>query len=318
MKQIKHFFNLKKERGVLRLSITATLFVAISGIVFGLMSGSVAIMFDGMYDLVDAGMSLLSLVVVKLISSYANSTGLSPKLQERFTMGFWHLEPMVLGLNGTLLIGIAIYAVINAINSLLQGGRELEFGIAIVYAVIIVLFSSVIVYFENKANKKIKSAFISLDLKSWIMATGITAALLVAFIFGLFIKDSTLSWITPYIDPIVLIIICLILIPLPVSTIKQALSEIMLVTPTDLKSHVDDVAQEMLKKYSFLKTYRAYVAKQGRSKEIELYFIVKDDMPDSSLKFWDDLRDEIGEKIGEDNPHRWLTIVFTNDIEWAE
>jgi len=34
-------------------------------------------------------------------------------------MGFWHLEPIVLGLNGVLLTGAAIYALINAIGSIL-------------------------------------------------------------------------------------------------------------------------------------------------------------------------------------------------------
>ena len=47
----------------------------------------------------------LSLVVVKLITSHATSLQMSRKLRERFTMGFWHLEPMVLALNGILLSG---------------------------------------------------------------------------------------------------------------------------------------------------------------------------------------------------------------------
>lgn len=73
-------------------------------------------------------MSRLSLVTVNLITSCAAAKGLSRKLRERFSMGFWDLEPMILRLNGTLLISAALYAFVAAIGSLLEGGCDLELG----------------------------------------------------------------------------------------------------------------------------------------------------------------------------------------------
>ena len=102
------FFDITSEQGLLRTSIAVTLFIATIGIAFGLASGSFSIIFDGVYSLVDASMSGLSLVVVKLITSHTTTAHMSRKLRERFTMGFWHLEPMVLALNGILLSGVAI------------------------------------------------------------------------------------------------------------------------------------------------------------------------------------------------------------------
>ena len=64
--------------------------------------------------------------------------------------------------------------------------------------------------------------------------------------------------------------------------------------------------------------YRAYVAKVGRGRQIELYFIAPSGWPARTLEEWDALRDEIGEAIGGDSPDRWLTIAFTTDREWAE
>lgn len=93
----KRLFDLSDESGVLRTSIAVTLVIAGLGIGFGLISGSFSIMFDGIYAMVDASMSLLSLLVVNLITSFAASKGLSRKLRERFSVGFWHLEPMVWG-----------------------------------------------------------------------------------------------------------------------------------------------------------------------------------------------------------------------------
>ncbi|MBF8728906.1 MULTISPECIES: cation diffusion facilitator family transporter [Pseudomonas] len=313
----KPFFDLTSEQGVLRLSIAVTLFIALIGIAFGLASGSFSIVFDGVYSLVDASMSGLSLVVVKLITSHARAERMSRKLRERFTMGFWHLEPMVLALNGILLTGVALYALINAASSLLEGGRDLEFGVALVYAVVTVCACLAIAIAEARANRKIGSDFVRMDVKGWVMSASITAALLVAFCVGYLVQGTQWAWISPYIDPAVLALVCLVIIPLPMSVVRQALSEMFLVTPSDLKQHVDDVAKAFVAQHG-LQSYRAYVAKVGRSREIELYFIVPATMAARTIAEWDALRDQIGNAIGGEGPDRWLTVVFTGDPEWAE
>ncbi len=317
MNRVTRLFNLSDESGVLRTSIAATVFFSLFGITFGILSGSFSIVFDGVYSLVDACMSLLSLVVARLIAAAAAIKPVSKKLQERFSMGLWHLEPMVLCLNGTLLVSVATYALFNAVGSLLEGGRDMEFGWAILYTAVTLLVCIAMASAEHRANRSIQSDFVALDIKGWIMAGAITAALLIAFVVGFLVQGTTLEWISPYIDPVILAAVCLFIIPLPISTIRQALADIFLVTPPDLKEHVDTVARAFKEKHGLL-SYRAYVARMGRCREIEIYFIVPADAPARTITEWDALRDEVGELIGDKGPDRWLTVVFTGDPEWAE
>ena len=311
------FFSASDESSVLTLSIATTLVIALIGILFGLISGSFSIVFDGVYSLVDASMSALALAVVRLITSYAVNVDLPRKWRERFTMGFWHLEPMVLGLNSTLLVGVAVYALINGVTNLLAGGHELHFGPALVYAVLTVSACVAMAVFESRANRRIHSDFVRLDIKSWIMSAGITAALLVAFSVGYAIQGTAWEHLTPYVDPAALVVVCVVIIPIPLAEIRQALLDVLLVAPADLKQHVDAVAKRFVERYAF-EYYRAYVAKVGRSREIELYFVVPPDMPPKRIAEWDAIRDEIGRAIGGDESHRWLTIMFTSDPQWAE
>ena len=313
MNRVTRLFNFSDESGVLRSSIAATIVFSL----FGIISGSFSIVFDGVYSLVDACMSLLSLVVARLIAAAAAIKPVSRKLQERFSMGLWHLEPMVLCLNGTLLVSVATYALFNAIGSLLEGGRDLEFGWAILYTAVALIVCVLMANAERRANRKINSDFVALDIKGWIMAAAITAALLAAFIVGFLVQGTELQWISPYIDPVILAAVCIIIIPLPISSIRQALADIFLVTPADLKEHVDTVARAFKEKHGLL-SYRAYVARMGRCREIEIYFIVPADAPARTITEWDALRDEVGELIGDKGPDRWLTVVFTGDPEWAE
>jgi predicted Co/Zn/Cd cation transporter (cation efflux family) len=304
------------ELGVLRISVTVIVLFAGLGITMGLLSGSFAIVFDGVYSLIDACMTTVGLLVARLIAA-SNAGGLRDRrLVERFTMGFWHLEPIVLGVDALLLTGAGIYALIHAVDAFLTGGRELQFGMAVAYAAVTTAVCVAMWRFQLRANRRIRSAFVALDAKGWLMSALIAAALLVAFACGWFVEGTTLDWIAPYIDPAVLALVCLVIIPMPLGTIRQALADILMVTPPDLKRQVDAVAREIVLRYGFI-DYRAYVARVGRGRQIELAFIVPRGWPAQTVEQWDLLRDEISEAIGHDTPNRWLTIEFTADPEWA-
>lgn len=307
---------MQTEQGVLRISIAITFLLAATGIVFGLLAGSFAIVFDGVYALTDASMTIVALLVSNLIAPSTAGGASASRLAKHFTMGFWHLEPMVLGLNGVLLMGAAIYALINAIGSIMAGGRLLAFDYAILYAALTMTIAFGMAIYGRRANRNLASAFVALDTKAWFMSGGLSAALFIAFAFGYAVQGTKLDWLLPYVDPVALAFVCLIVIPIPIGTIKQAFADILLVTPTDLKAHVDSVAEDIVGRHGFL-SYRSYVARVGRGKQIELYFIAPKGAPARKLEEWDRIRDEIGEAIGDETPDRWLTIAFTTDPEWA-
>jgi predicted Co/Zn/Cd cation transporter (cation efflux family) len=305
------------ERALLRLSIAATLSIASLGIALGLLSGSFSIAFDGVYSLADAAMTGLALWISSLIASSVQEDASEGRLRSRFTMGFWHLEPIVLLLNGTLLVGVTIYALVNAIAIILSGGHELRFDFAILYAALTLSICAFMAVIERTANRRLGSRFITLDIKAWIMSGGISAALLAAFTLGYAVSESPLEWISPYVDPTVLAVVCLTIIPLPVGAVWQALRDILLIAPPDLQRLVDEVAKETVTRHGFV-SYRAYVATVGRAVQVELHFVVQKNLPARALEDWDRIRDELGKLMPGNSQDRWLTIVFTTDLNWAD
>ena len=95
------------EQGTLKFSIALTVFLGVLGVASGLVTGSQAIIFDGMYSFVDVVPTVVSLLVVKLI---ARGTS------HRFQFGYWHLEPLVAVLRDSILVVACIYAAINAVK----------------------------------------------------------------------------------------------------------------------------------------------------------------------------------------------------------
>lgn len=143
------------EQRTLKLSIIATLFVSSLGITFGLLAGSRSIMFDGVFSAIDAAMSGLALMVARLVVREAS---------QRFQHGFWHLEPMVAALNGSILVLLCLYAFLNAIQALLDGGRELAFDVAIIYALVVLILCFTMYFYEKHINRRVDSELLRIDI----------------------------------------------------------------------------------------------------------------------------------------------------------
>src|SRR6266481_1435951 len=277
------------EQKILRLSIGVTIVVSLFGVVFGLLSGSMSILFDGVFAAIDAAMSGLALFVSRLVSG--------DNTNRRFQFGYWHIEPMVLAVNGGTLMLLCFYAFLNAVGSFLSGGRQLDFDWAIIYAVTVCLVCFGMYAYEFGANRRIGSDFVRLDAQSWLMSAAVTSALLVAFGIAWSLRGTPLGYLTPYADPVVLALLTLALVFVPIRTVRKALQEILLITPPELDAHVRGVMDRVIAKHGF-KTYTSYVAKVGRAQFIEIHVAVPSGMRLDNVATVDAIRREIAEAIG--------------------
>ena len=291
------------EQGVLRKSILATLFIAMTGVAFGLLSGSQAILFDGVFSLIDALIVTLSLGVSRLLMSEGN---------RRFQYGYWHIEPIVVAFNGTVLMLLCLYAFLNAVRGLLSGGRDLNFDQAIVYGAAMVVICFGMYFYERRSNGQIKSQFIRLDMQGWLMSAMIGSGLLLAFSAAWLVQGTRFEYLAPYADPAVLALLTAVLMFLPLGAVGKAVKQIFQVAPSGLDARITTFMDRMVEERGFV-TYSSYVARVGRARFIEIYIVLPGDYPLQGIATLDAIRAEIGEYIGEPGPQRWLTIMFTGD-----
>jgi len=266
-----------------------------------------SILFDGVFAAIDAAMSGLALFVSRLVSG--------DNANRRFQFGYWHIEPMVLAFNGGTLMLLCFYAFLNAVDSFLSGGRQLDFDWAILYAVIVCIVCFGMFAYESRANRRIKSDFVRLDTQSWLMSAAVTSALLVAFAIAWSLRSTAWAYLTPYADPVVLALLTLALVFVPIRTVRKALQEILLITPPELDAHVRTIMDRVIARHGF-KTYTSYVAKVGRAQFIEIHIAVPTGMRLDNVATADAIRREIADAIGGEGPQRWLTIDFTADPRW--
>jgi len=291
------------ETRLLTVSIGTTALVAVAGITAGLVSGSMSILFDGMFSIIDAVMGVVTLSVARLLVSEGN---------RRFQFGYWHFEPLVLGLQSCVLILLYGYAFFNAVAAVLAGGTEIEVGMALVYAAVVSLVCFAMYLFERRANTRVESALIELEAHSWLMSGLITAALLVAFGAAKAMAGTPYAHLTPYVDPAVLAALALLLLPIPMLAARRAFGEIFGITPPAYDADIREIVAEVVGRYRFT-SFTSYVSKVGRARFIEIYIVVPPGHPVREIAEFDAIRRALGAAIGEAGPERWLTIVFTGD-----
>lgn len=300
---------MRTEQGALRVSLVGIVVVSATALAFGWWSGSTAILFDGVFSLADAVMSVASIWVATLVARSAGGT-LSARVSRRFNLGFWHLEPILLAVNAVLMMGVAAYAVAQSIQALLTGGRDIDFGPAVGYAAAVTTLSAIIAIVEARANRRLRSALVSMDVKGWIMSGGISAALLIAFIVGLIVDGTDADWILPYIDPAVLLVVGLVLIPVPIGILRGAVADLLYMTPLDEQVAAEAAAARVVAEHGFVGA-DVIAAKMGRSRDIEVLVHVAADDPPRPLAEWDAIRAPLESELGADDPHAWVRVTFT-------
>jgi predicted Co/Zn/Cd cation transporter (cation efflux family) len=294
------------EQSQLRFSIAVTFLVGAASVVIGMLLHSQSIAFDGFYSLVDVVLTTGSLAVSRLISHDGS---------RRFQFGYWHLEPLVVVVNATVLTTTCAYAAITAIHDLSDGGHEIRFGFGAGWAALIGVFSLAMAWAMRRRSRQLGSALLDLDARGWLVGASISLAVLLGFALAALIRNGPLDRWTPYIDSSVLLLLTIALLPLPLGSLGPAMREVLQVAPDALDSHVQTVMREIVKERDYL-DFASYVAKIGRMRFIDIHILLAADAQLGSIAAVDEVRAEIAARLGGDIRAEWLNIMFTSHRGW--
>nr|WP_186349941.1 cation transporter [Pseudomonas lundensis] len=280
--------------------------VAIAGIVTGFISGSQSILFDGFFSLIATFIKVLMLITAQLIAKESN---------QRFQFGFWHLEPMVLLIEGSFLLLIAIYAFLNGVFGIINGGREIELGLVILYAAVFTVIEFGYYFWVRRKNRTLKSTLIQFDNISWLVDAMLSVGLLISFLTALALTHQGYAQWAAYVDPAILIVLALSMLAPAFKILKPALRDVLGIAPDALDDKVRAALEIASARHGF-EGYKTYVQKHGRARFIEIHIVLPSGYPLTSVKTLDALREEIAELLGKADSARWLTISFTGDRRW--
>ncbi|MBS0431852.1 MAG: cation transporter [Proteobacteria bacterium] len=297
----------RDEQRVLQLSIAATMVVAAIGLSGGLLARSQAILFDGIYSLVDVAQTLVALAVLRLMTN---------EQSPRFQYGFWHLEPMVEALGSSILSLACIYALANAVIGFRSGGHAIQLGPGLAWAILLAVVDLAMAGWTGVHARRLQSGLLALDARAWLLTGVMSLAVVVSFVIALSLRNGAHEHWIPYIDPLVLAAISLAALPVPLLAAWRAAREVLQVAPDDLDRQVQEVMQQFIAEHRF-DDFTSHVAKIGRMQFIEIHVLARPDIQLGSIGDVDRLRDEIATRLDARSGRFWLTIDFTSDRAWT-
>lgn len=299
---------METESYLLKISTLGTLFFAVLGIAWGWTVKSEMILFDGMYSLGGVILSLLALM---------GSIYINKKDYEKYPFGKKMIEPLIVIIKSLAIFIMCIYSLTGSIKDLINGGNEVQYGYALIYALISTLGCGIAYFFLKKKGKAINSSLVNIESSQWLMDTLLSMGVLVGFLIANIIKHTEFIWFNRYLDPLMVIICSSVFIKMPIKSFGDGLKELLEFKADDsITLEIDKLVEGIEREYNFEDTITR-VSKTGNDLRIEIDFIYNEESNIKALDEMDRLREKIFNSLSHINYEKWLNVSFTKDKKWA-
>ncbi|MCR6108477.1 cation transporter [Salipaludibacillus agaradhaerens] len=298
--------TLALERKLLTLSVIGALVFALIGIVWGIMSSSQMIFFDGVYSFISVILSMFSLLMAQFMTKSDT---------RRFPYGKEVLEPISIIVKYTAILILCIIAVISAIQAILSGGREISLGFALLYSFMSTIGCWIVFVILNK--RKMVSGFITAEANQWKMDTLLSAAVLLGFLIASLISRTSYSAFIPYVDPLMVLIVMGYFLKVPIVEMIKAFREVLDMAPAQfIQKNVKEATDNIQNHYQIEESILR-ISKAGNMLYIEIDFVLNKESKIKTVADQDKIREEISEQTKSLKYKKWLTVSFTHNKKWA-
>jgi predicted Co/Zn/Cd cation transporter (cation efflux family) len=236
---------------------------------------------------------------------------------EHFHFGYNNFEPFFNVVKGLLIAIVGILAFVSAVGALFHGGREINTGYAVIYAIMVSIGCFSVWALQRSAARKTGSPLVVVDAKNWLIDGYLTAAVLVAFGAAWLMQGTSWEWAVNYVDPGVVAVLVIVIIPVPYIIIRDNLNEVLLGAPgMELQEQVQGILQPELTKIN-ASDYQVRMVKVGRALYVDVYLVLSEEHPACHVPEQDLIRENINFLLARDIHHVTADVSFTLDAKWA-
>ncbi len=273
-----------KESFAIKLSIYGSLIMAITGILASIYGNSISLLFDALFTLIAMTISIAGLSISKLLKI---------KYSSRFNFGYYSFEPLFVLINGLLLMTLAVSLFISSIQTIFNGGRIIELAVVIEYLMFSVIVCSGLTFILKYYAKKTKSEILIIESINWMLDALISVIVLIVFLMSIGLKNTQYSFLIPFLDPGITIILILFFVYQPIKLIKSGIFDLLLAAPP--KKFIEEIKEKLISnkhKYGFVEI-KIYAAKIGRTTYIEIICFYNKNFEIKTIETLDTLKNQI-------------------------
>jgi cation diffusion facilitator family transporter len=294
-----------RDRRLLLVSVWASAGFAVGSSVWGLLSGSAMIVFDGLYSFVSVGLSLLAVVALRVSRR-------GPSAAYPWGPEMW--EPVVVVVKALALAALCVYAVVGGVRDLLGGGRVVATGWALAYAVLATAGGVAVTLVLRCGGR---SDLVRAEAAEWLGDTLLSVGVLIGFTVAVALVAAGRPDLAAFVDPAMVVAVSVVFLRVPARLVAGGLGEILSKaapagTLEELQACVDAVGQRFGLGESFLRA-----AKVGSRVDVEVDFVVDPDSPVKTVADCDRVRQDLHDRLAALGHDRSVVVAFTTDRKWA-
>lgn len=200
----------------LRRSIAVTSVLGALGVAWGVVGGSQMILLDGVYSLIGIIVSWLL-----LRASAMAAHGPTP----RFPFGKEAATPLVIGIQGFILLATLLYAVVEAALVIVDGGSRVNPGPAVVYGLIAAVSSLAFWYWLSRRAGG--SDLLVAESTAWRVAAFRGVGMTLGFLVLALLTDSRWDGAADYVDPVMVLVTCGVFLVPPLRMVRTTIIELL-------------------------------------------------------------------------------------------
>jgi cobalt-zinc-cadmium efflux system protein len=241
------------------ITIVLNIIITLSQIVGGIMSGSLALLSDAMHNFSD--------VLALFIAYFANRLAARPNNESK-TFGYKRAEILAALFNASVLIGIAIFLIIEAFHKFYHPEAINSVWVIGLGALSIVLNAASVLLVKDDAhdNMNIKAAYLHL-LTDVMTSVAVVGGGILMYYFGLF-----------WIDPLISALIALYLIWASFGLVRESSAILMQFTPKDI--NIDNIVKSIEEESEIKNAHHIHVWKLDDNHiHLEAHLDFNEDVP---------------------------------------
>jgi cation diffusion facilitator family transporter len=297
------------EQRTLWLSLWGVVVLAVGSIAWGLAIESDVVILNGVFSLFSLVGGGLSLLAAKLVARPED---------RRFPFGYSHLEPLTHTINGLMVLFMCAYAILNGVEGIRAGGREVDAEGVVWFGAVTALFSLGIGGYELWIAGRIDSLLVRNDAKTWLMDAVFSTVTLVAFAVLPFLPEPYRGLWARYADPTMVAVLAVLLLPVPIGMLKDSLREVLMMAGDEdaLVGKLDAALRVIAAEHDVVRAVH-HVVRSGRIVFIEVDIVVGPDFALQTVAQQDALRQRIWKATGLSMDQAWLSVALTTDARWV-
>lgn len=258
----------KSEKRIMYVSFwTGVIFVLVE-FIMAMYSKSQSVLTDTVYDAIELVVIALTIFIIPLFYK---------PISEKHPFGFAQLESIFILLKGFMFIAVMIALIANNIQIMVSGGNQVDHMQVSIFEAFLTLFSIIVYLSLRRLNKRVSSPTIAAEIYGWKIDVLGSIGVTIAFFGASFLKDTSFTYITPYLDQIVAILLAALMLPEPCRMVVDAFRSIILFSPDD--ETIEDIKEKagsVLEKTQYIPVFYD-ITRTGRRIWISIYFTTRVD-----------------------------------------